>query len=70
MAFTVGNWPFALGDVNGDGKISIGDVTVLIDYLLDNNAPGVIPYAADVNGDNNVSIADISALIDKLLNNN
>ena len=70
VAFTVGNWPFALGDVNGDGKISIGDVTVLIDYLLDNNAPGVVPYAADVNGDNNVSIADISALIDKLLNNN
>ena len=70
VAFTVGNWPFAAGDVNGDGKITIGDVTVLIDYLLDNNAPGVVPYAADVNGDNNVSISDISALIDKLLNNN
>lgn len=55
------------GDVNGDGNVSIADVTALIDYLLSNNASGVNVAAADCNGDNNVSIADVTALIDFLL---
>lgn len=48
------------GDVNGDGELSIADVTALIDMLLDgSNAPAV----ADIDGDGEVSISDVSALI-------
>ena len=52
------------GDVNGDGVMSIADVTSLIDLLLDN---GSVPEVGDVNGDGQVTIADVTALIDQLL---
>jgi hypothetical protein len=54
------------GDVNGDGNVSIGDVTNLIDMLINGDAPAYY----DVNGDGQVSIADITALIDQLLGAN
>jgi hypothetical protein len=54
------------GDVNGDGDVTIGDVSGLIDLLM---ADGPYPPGADVNGDGDVTIADVSALIDYLLGN-
>ena len=56
------------GDVNNDGKVSIDDVTVLINYLLSGNAAGINVAAADVNGDGRTSIDDVTALINTLLN--
>lgn len=53
--------------MNGDGTISITDVTSLIDYLLNDGGSAVDPSAADVNGDHTVSITDVTALIDLLL---
>ena len=55
------------GDINGDGKIAISDVTNLINQLL---ASGEMPAFCDVNGDGKVSIADVSTLIEMLLNGN
>ncbi len=52
------------GDVNGDGSLSIADVSVLIDLLL---SGGEVSDVADFNGDGSVTIADVSALIDFLL---
>ena len=52
------------GDVNGDGSVTISDVTALIDILL---GSGTAPAVADVNGDGNVTISDVTALIDMLL---
>ncbi len=49
------------GDINGDGSIAIGDVSSVIDLLLDG---GDLPAYCDVNGDGEVTIADVSALID------
>ncbi len=55
------------GDVNCDGRISISDVTTLIDHLL-NNDPQPFSYdAADVNRDGSISIGDVPALIDILM---
>ena len=62
------------GDVNGDGKLSIKDVTSLIELLLQNDEedgskskleeyPG-----ADVNGDGKLTIRDVTLLIELLLN--
>ena len=53
------------GDVNGDGNLSIADVTALIDLLLEG---GEMPDSADVDGNGTVSIRDVTALIDMLLN--
>ena len=58
---------FQRGDVNGDGSVSIGDVTALIDFLLSGDASGINQAAADCNQDNGVSIGDVTALIDYLL---
>ena len=55
------------GDANGDGVISIADVTALIDYLLSGDANGISLENADCNQDGSVTIADVTALIDYLL---
>lgn len=52
------------GDVNQDGKVSIEDVTDLIDYLL---IVGGSEKRYDINDDGKVSIEDATALIDLLL---
>ena len=53
------------GDVNGDGQVTIADVTALIDSLL--SGLEVPTHVADVNGDGQVTIADVTELIDMLL---
>ena len=55
------------GDVNGDGHVSISDVTSLIDCLLSGDELYVSFSSADVNRDGNVSISDVTSLIDYLL---
>ena len=52
------------GDVNGDGTVTIDDVTELIDYLLSGVTP---PASADCDQSGNVSIDDVTVLIDYLL---
>ena len=52
------------GDVNGDGSVSISEVTALIDMLLTNCE---MTDQADVNGDGIVNIKDVTVLIDMLL---
>ena len=59
--------PVIRGDVNGDGAMTISDVTSLIDLLL---SGGDIPANADVNGDGGVNIKDVTDLIDMLLSGN
>lgn len=55
------------GDVNMDGKVSIDDVTNLIDILLGSVLTVYDMNAADVDRDGKVTIADVTALIDMLL---
>jgi len=56
-----------VGDVDGDGDVSIADVTALIDYLLGGDNAAIDADAADVSADGEISIADVTALIDLLL---
>ena len=56
------------GDVNGDGQLSIADVTMLIDYLLGSEPASFNDVNADVNHDSGITIADVTMLIDMLLN--
>ena len=59
-----------IGDVDGDGFISIGDVTTLIDYLLGANVTTFNADNADTNYDGEISIGDVTTLIDMLLSGN
>lgn len=58
---------FVVGDVNGDGKVSITDATLLQKFLA---KVGEIPEGcmkfADVNGDGKVSVADATYIQKKL----
>ena len=53
------------GDVNGDGKVNVSDVTALINMIL-----GVIPKdttCGDVNGDGSINVSDVTALVNIIL---
>ena len=59
--------PVVRGDVDADGLITIADVTVLINYLLTNNAAGVNLANADTDTDGRLNIDDVTTLIHYLL---
>ena len=63
------NGPTKTGDVDGDGRITISDVTDLIDKLLGANNPSFAIDDADVDGDGRLTIGDVTDLIDFLLSN-
>ena len=57
---------FLRGDVNGDGYVTIADVTTLVNIILGKNeapANGV----ADVNNDTTITIADVTTLVNIIL---
>ena len=60
----------ALGDVDGDGNVTIGDVTNLIDKLLGGGVSVADYPAADVDSDGNITIGDVTRIIDMLLSGN
>lgn len=58
---------YIVGDANGDGAISITDVSTIASYLLGGNPAGFNAKAADANKDGTVSITDVSTLASMLL---
>lgn len=55
-----------LGDIDGDGKITVTDITMLIDNYLNDQ----FTETGDMDGDGSVSVSDITLLIDKYLTGN
>ena len=70
MRFDGRNWVdyeiLVVGDVDGDGTLTIGDVADLIDLVMSGNASADNYPAADVDGDGLITIADVSDLVDML----
>ena len=56
------------GDANGDGRVSIADVTTISSYLLGDMPESFSPENADANGDGRISIADVTTVAKMLLN--
>ena len=53
------------GDVNGDGKVNVSDVTALVNMILE-----IIPRdyeRGDINGDGKVNVSDVTALVNIIL---
>lgn len=65
---TVTHEVYEIGDVNGDKKINIADVTRLLKYCVDSDTE-IIVKAADVNSDKIINSADCSALLKLLVQN-
>ena len=58
---------FLRGDVDNSGDVKIGDVTALINYLLNGDATGINLQSADCDMSGDVKIGDVTALINYLL---
>ena len=58
---------FVPGDVNGDGRYSILDASMVIAYVLGRDPLSGIKEAADVNGDGNISVLDASLVVSYVL---
>ncbi len=54
------------GDANGDGKINMGDVMFLIDYIFKGGSAPTPLDAGDVNGQSGVNLGDATYLINYL----
>ena len=55
------------GDVDGDDKVNIDDVSILIDCMLNGIEPAN-PQGADCYPDGRITVDDVTMLIDFLLN--
>ncbi len=56
---------FLKGDVDGNGKVNVTDVTTLVNMIL-----GVIPKneeRADIDGNGKINVSDVTALINIIL---
>ena len=63
-----GLFNFDLGDVNGDGIITVTDVMMLVNSILGHVNNNFITANADVNNDNNITVTDVMVLVNNILN--
>lgn len=54
----------AKGDVDGDGKVDVDDVTELVDIILGKKTKN---ERSDINNDNNVDVSDVTELVNIIL---
>ena len=55
------------GDVNGDGDVSVTDVTLLVNKILGNANDNFIIANADVNSDGVITVTDVTKLVSIIL---
>ena len=60
----------SMGDVNGDGQVSVNDVMAMVAYVLGVVNSGFIVENADLNGDGQISVNDVMALVAIILQGN
>lgn len=60
--------PSSMGDVNGDGHITIADANAIVNYFLGSADIDIDLNVADVNGDGEITIADANAITNIFLN--
>ena len=62
-----GDNPIVSGDVDGDGTITAADVTVLYNYLLNNDSSALVN--GDQDGDGSITAGDVTVVYNILLGN-
>ncbi len=60
-------FPHILGDVNGDGQVTITDVAAVIKHVMDGSTGYFREAAANVIRDNAITISDITTLVEMIL---
>ena len=62
--------PYILGDVNGDGSITMADANMVVNYFLATDPSTIANFnvaAADVNGDKSITMADANQIVNMFL---
>lgn len=59
---------YLLGDVNGSGVVTVTDVVLTAQYVLEQNPQPFIFEAADVNADGNITVTDVTRIAWMVLN--
>ena len=59
-----------IGDVDGNGRVSIFDAVQVVNYILGNNPVDFVESAADVDGHGRISIFDAVSIVNIILNQN
>ena len=62
--------PYILGDVNGDGSITMADANMVVNYFLATDPSSIANFnvaAADVNGDKAITMADANQIVNIFL---
>ena len=67
ISFTANAQSTEIGDVNGDGQITVTDVTLLVNYILGYQNANFIIVNSDVNGDGQITVTDVTALVNIIL---
>ena len=57
------------GDANGDDKVSVTDIAVVVNYILSLTNSQFYLLGADANHDLNVTVTDIGVIVDMILGN-
>ena len=55
------------GDINGDGKVDVSDVNIIINIMLGKAQASSYPGNPDLNNDNKVDVTDVNAVINIML---
>ena len=58
------------GDANGDGSVSVTDIAVVVNSILQLHNSVFSFYGADANGDGSVTVTDIGVIVDIILGHN
>lgn len=53
-----------LGDVNNDGRISVADLSLSVDYLVGGHPSPFVIRQADANNDGEVNVGDVARIVD------
>ena len=62
--------PYIPGDADGDGSVSITDISIINDVILMKPGASVVLQVGDLDGDGEISITDISMVNDIILKKN
>ena len=63
--FVAGKHP--IGDANGDGRVSIADVTTTVNYMNSGSGTNFVKKAADIDGNGRITNTDVQSVVEILL---